>query len=357
MIFTASDVASLSSSLSRWEWGEYISEAFVIIACAGELVADLETTWLTQERKKHLQRRSTILLVAALSVALICLVRTNELSGSAIGSLGEKAEDADSKASKAITDSGTAQSKADTANTTAGDALTKAGRAAESLGKAEGEAKTAQSAASNALTISKDANRIASGARQEADTFEADIKYAKQQAADAETHLADALQRAANAEAELQRIKTPRSLTDPSAMTDALKVFKDAEYTVIGCFQDQESIDLLVQLDKVLANAGWKRVKPPSQNSFGDIQLNISKDFGVPVTTRSGVYVAVQSTETVDALKATPLPMLPVYIRAAMALKKGLATGINPAEADLASSLTVETGSSTSVFIIVGKKP
>jgi hypothetical protein len=37
MIFTSSDLASL---LHRWELAEYISEAFVILACAGELVAD-----------------------------------------------------------------------------------------------------------------------------------------------------------------------------------------------------------------------------------------------------------------------------------------------------------------------------
>lgn len=47
MILTAPDVDSLSRSLSHWEWGEYISEAFVIIACAGELIADLEISWLT----------------------------------------------------------------------------------------------------------------------------------------------------------------------------------------------------------------------------------------------------------------------------------------------------------------------
>src|ERR1035441_9159508 len=97
MIFTAS-VSSLSQSLHRWELAEYISEGFVILACAGELVADLGVSWLTEGHKKHLQRRSTILLVAALSVSLICLVRTNELSGSVIGSLGDEAEDADRKA-------------------------------------------------------------------------------------------------------------------------------------------------------------------------------------------------------------------------------------------------------------------
>jgi hypothetical protein len=128
MIFTAS-VSSLSQSLHRWELAEYISEGFVILACAGELVADLGVSWLTEGHKKHLQRRSTILLVAALSVSLICLVRTNELSGSVIGSLGDKAEDADRKAKTALTDSATALSQAKDALTKAADALERANAA------------------------------------------------------------------------------------------------------------------------------------------------------------------------------------------------------------------------------------
>ena len=121
MIFTASDIESFSRSLSRWEWAEYASEAFVIIACAGEFVADLDRPWLTEERKQHLQRRSTILLVAALFASLMCLIRTNELSGSVIGFLGQRAEEAGAKAREAITDSSTALSQAK-------DALAKAGQ-------------------------------------------------------------------------------------------------------------------------------------------------------------------------------------------------------------------------------------
>src|SRR5258708_39403005 len=101
MILTASDVSSLGS----WERAEYISEAFVIVACAGELVADLGRKCLTRAYRDRVERVSTILLVAALSMELICLVRTNQLSGSVIGSLGEKAEEADGKANTAIADS------------------------------------------------------------------------------------------------------------------------------------------------------------------------------------------------------------------------------------------------------------
>lgn len=146
MIFTASDVSSVSHSLHCWEWAEYISEGFVILACAGELVADLGETWLGEKRKKHLERRSTILLVAALSVSLICLVRTNELSGNVIGSLGNKAEEADRKAKKAIEDSttaltksGQALDKSSAANDAAGTAQKKVGAVAKQLTEAQKE--------------------------------------------------------------------------------------------------------------------------------------------------------------------------------------------------------------------------
>jgi hypothetical protein len=178
MILTASDVSSLSQSLHRWEIAEYIFEGLVIIACAGELVADLGRKCL---KKAHrIQRLSTILLVAALSMELICLVKTNDLSGRVIGSLSDKAEKADAEAQSAIDKSSLAEGKSNaaiadssTALSQAKDALTKAGKAQDSLGKAEDEANKAQTASSNALNLAR-------GARQEADSFEKDIAAAKE---------------------------------------------------------------------------------------------------------------------------------------------------------------------------------
>jgi hypothetical protein len=200
------------------------------------------------------------------------------------------------------------------------------------------------------------AEQHAAEANAKAEKFRLDIAKANEAAAQAQAQVAGAMAEAAKANLDLERIRTPRSLTNALGLTDSLKMFRGTEYTVIGCFQDQESINFLVQLDKVLADAGWTRVKPAPKSSFGDIQLNISKDFAVPITTRTGVYVGAQSTEPVDELKATPLPLLPAYLRAAMALKGGLASNINPHEGDF-GPLTVDPGSSTSVFIIVGKKP
>ncbi len=243
MILTAPDVHSLSRSLSRWEWGEYISEVFVIIACAGELVADLAAAWLTEERKKHLQRRSTILLVAALSISLICLDRTNELSGSVIGSLGQKAEDADKKAAQALTDSGTAQHKADEANTVASDALTKAGKAADSLGKAEDEADKARTSASNALVLAR-------GARQEADSFEKDIRSAKEAAAEAKEKVAD------------------RTLTDAQAASVAEKInsFVGQRVQIMTYWDASEPIGLANRILLALRLAKWQYLPPPEHS-------------------------------------------------------------------------------------------
>ncbi len=199
------------------------------------------------------------------------------------------------------------------------------------------------------------AERQAAEANAKAESSRLDIAKANEGAAQAQAQVAGAMAEAAKANLDLQRIRTPRSLVNAAALTESLRTFNGTEYVVIGCFQDQDSVNLLVQLDKALEDAGWKRGKLP-QGSAADIQLNIAKDFAVPITTRSGVYVGAQSTETIDTLKETPAALLPEYIRAAMALKGGLASGIDPPEGDF-GPLPVDPGNSTSVFILIGKKP
>ena len=195
MIFTPSDVSSLSQSLGHWETAEYVFEAFVILACAGEVVADLAP--LAERSKKRLERISTMVLVVALSLGLLALMKTNELSGSVIGNLGKEAEEADAKAKKALADAGTATEKSN-------------------------EAKSDSTAA---VTASSKALDVASGARTEADSFEKGIKTAKEQAASAESHLAEALQKAADATRALREeeanVRPSRKgwLQDRSALT------------------------------------------------------------------------------------------------------------------------------------------
>jgi hypothetical protein len=154
---------------------------------------------------------------------------------------------------------------------------------------------TQQERAANAEASIALAEQHSAEANAKAEGFRLDIAKSNEAAAQAQAQVAGAMAEAAKANLELERIRTPRSLTNVLGLTDSLMAFKGTEYTVIGCFQDQESIDLLTQLDKALAATGWTRKLPP-QNSFGDLRLNISKDFAVPTTTRSGIYVGAQSS-------------------------------------------------------------
>ena len=340
MIFTSPDLASL---LHRWEIAEYVSEGFVILGCAGELVADLGANCLGKKWQKRLERWSTILLVAALTVSLKCLVRTNELSGMVIGSLGNMAEEADAKAKAAIADASTALSLGK-------DALSKAGAAQRSLSKAEKEASQAQAAASNALTLAR-------GARQEADSFEKDIVSAKEQAAQAESHLAEALRQTAAATEELNRLKTPRSLIHVPELVTALMPFKGQEYVFVSIFQDEDSIYLLRAIDDALQKAGWKRGKPvpgfPGINIYG----NDPNNFPVPAGFRIGVQVSTESPQPIDFDKLQ-LKDLPEYIQAAGTLNVALSKCISPQQESSVGKLAlVSTGTSTNVRIEVGRKP
>lgn len=104
MTLTASDVSSLARRLSDWEYAEYVACAFVAVACAGEYIADF-TNWLTagdERRKRRLAKRSTLLLIVSLAAELLCLVQTNSISGQLVGSLSDKATNADTKAQSAL---------------------------------------------------------------------------------------------------------------------------------------------------------------------------------------------------------------------------------------------------------------
>src|SRR5258707_14270602 len=100
MTLTAAEVSSLTNTLGRWELAEYFFAGLVTIGCLGEFIAEF-TDWFTRgkdDRKKRLEKFSTLLLVGALAFELLCLVKTNQLSGRIIGSLNELATGADEKA-------------------------------------------------------------------------------------------------------------------------------------------------------------------------------------------------------------------------------------------------------------------
>jgi hypothetical protein len=143
---TSSDVASLSKALTCWEVAEYTFATLVAIACAGEYVADF-TNWFTggiKEAKEKLAKGATLLLIAALAFELVCLVKTNSLSGQLIGSLSEKAENADKKAQSAIEKSAASETKAAGASRKANEAFGNAEAAKEAAGFAKASADEAR---------------------------------------------------------------------------------------------------------------------------------------------------------------------------------------------------------------------
>lgn len=139
MIFTASDVSSLATSLEHWEWAEYASCALVALGCTGEYLAEFTDCWTggPKDRQDRLAKRSTLLLISALALELICLVKTNSISGMLIGSLSDKARAAETKAQSAFDKSALAEDKAGNASTVAGDALTDSKTAKDAAGKAQ----------------------------------------------------------------------------------------------------------------------------------------------------------------------------------------------------------------------------
>jgi hypothetical protein len=165
MIFTASDVSSLSQSLHRWEIAEYIFEALVAIACAGELVADFGKRCLKKTHRERIERYATILLVLALCMGLWCLIKTNALSGNVIGSLGDKAEEAGRKANTATTNSETA--------------LTKSGQALDEANGAEKTAGKAQAIAGTVASKAEELDRQLRTTKKDLDTAKLQLAYAE----------------------------------------------------------------------------------------------------------------------------------------------------------------------------------
>lgn len=223
-----------------------------------------------------------------------------------------------------------------------------AGDAKESALKAADASVLASGAASNAVSI-------ASTARKEADSFEATIVSAKNQAADAESHLADALKQVTEAQAALLRIKSPRVLTRIPELEAELAAYKGTEYTFSSVFQDEESINLLKSVDAMLQAAGWKRVKAPKGFPAIDIY---GKDADLVVTSSliNGVKVHVESPIALKGLQATAVDKLPAQVRAGIALDNGLINCVSPPPDALMTSLDVEPGTTTTVFIDIGKK-
>jgi hypothetical protein len=331
-----SELASVARSLVFREIAEYVSEGLVGIACFGEYVAEYAkwpASW-NEEQKRRLGRRSLILLIVGIGFSIIALIRTNALSGQVIGSLGQQAEDANRKAETAISSLNRALSDSQQALVASSNAVSQSNKADE--------------AASSALGLAK-------GARKEADSFEHDIVAAKTQATEAESHLADAMQRAASATSALERLTSPRTLINSQQLVATLTTYKDTEYTFSAVYSDQESLQLLKNVDDVLKQAGWKRGMAlsgyPAISVFGT-----NDPYSAPAALSNGIRISVDWPEGLNPLQSLPIDKLPQLIRAAVALNLTLSANLSPAE-KTQSMVDIEKGDSKTIRIAVGKKP
>ncbi len=252
----------------------------------------------------------------------------------------------------------TLSQKSEAALANANDADNKAKSAVALVDLARGDSDAAKQSAGKAQILAHDA-------RKEADSFEKDIMTAKEQAATAESHLAEALKKAADATAELKRLEAPRSLLDDSELVSALAPFKGTEYMFVSVFGDEESINLLKQIDGMLQRAEWKicqpgsscqpkgRPFPPALNIFSH-----GTTLGVSQGVTTGITISVESTESVPSLQALPAEELPLHVRAALALSSNLSSRLSPPQENgVNKTLDVVSGTDPFVLIAVGKKP
>lgn len=216
----------------------------------------------------------------------------------------------------------------------------------------------AVASSSHAEHLGTQAESLAKGARTEADSFEADIISAKKQATDAESHLREALELSNEVNAELERVRSPRSLSQYSRSVDGIKPFKNTEYVFSGVAADREAIDFLLQIDDFLKSAGWKRGK--SIGKFPGINPRGSKepDFSVSESFTVGVQITVQSPIPPKTLDVMPQSLWPKNVLAAVRLNEAIFGNIMPAPRPTdRQPVVVEDGSSEIVRIDVGRKP
>jgi hypothetical protein len=196
-----------------------------------------------------------------------------------------------------------------------------------------------------------EANRQGAEASTKTERFRLDIAKANENAAEA------------NRVAEEERLKRvqieermkPRSLKlSPEAMS-TLKAYKGTEYTFSSVFADEESITLLKQLDSILLDAGWTKVKPP--HAFPAINVyGQDQDFSVASSLSSSIKISVDSDIPLGTLQSIPVDHLPTPVGAAAILAIELTKGLTPQQDDGVKA-NIQPGKSMTVRIEIGRKP
>jgi hypothetical protein len=295
----------------------------------------------------------TVVLAAGVFITqFVASRRGTELSGIQNALITEKDRLAKADSDDKTTQIAKVKSEADEKNAAlvarAKEADARIAEAQKGSAEANSRAKEAQASLSKAEQHSAEANAKAEG-------FRLDIAKANESAEQARAQVAAATAEAARANLELARIKAPRTLSNVSALTESLKAYKGTEYTFSSVFGDEESIILLKQLDGVLTNAGWVRIKPP--HAFPAINVyGQEQDLAVASGLTSRVSVSVNSDTPLAELQITPVDNLPPSIAAAVALAAAITGSLTPPQ-EGGATVNVDPGASLTVKIGVGRKP
>ena len=115
---------------------------------------------------------------------------------------------------------------------------------------------------------------------------------ANKEAGDARKEAGKARERAAIAELELARLTTPRYLRDEAKAIAALKPFAGQEYDFKSVYQNEDSIKLLYQINKVLQSSGW--IRKAAKHGFPSLLLfgkESNDENAVPTGVGSGIDI------------------------------------------------------------------
>jgi hypothetical protein len=197
MILTSPSISSLDVLLSWWEVVEYTAEAFVIVGCVGEFIAEF-TKIRTPEWRHRLGKLSLLILIAGLTFEFGALVRTNNLSGEEIALLNIEA--------------GHARTNAARFESTAKGLESKIAESQLGMAKAQRDAESAKATAKGFEAQIADAKVRVKAAQAQIASANAASKEAVAKVAAADARSAEATARAAEAQqaAEGERLERVR---------------------------------------------------------------------------------------------------------------------------------------------------
>jgi hypothetical protein len=235
-ILSSSDV--LESALGFWEVTEIAAAGIVLVGVIGEFLADFTKIVASQRSKERLGKLSTLVLILGLTVEVVALVRTSQLSGLITAQFHREAA--------------MARRDAENAKATA--------KGFEShIAEANSRANSAEAQVASANALSRDA-------QSRVKVAESRIAEARGRIAEAEARSSEARSMAEHERLERLRLEAqvaPRRLTpdQKAAITNSCRpfsrhLFSHRSIEIVTYALDQEAAVLAQQIREALSSAG-----------------------------------------------------------------------------------------------------